>query len=413
MSWKRALFALGSTFAFLAPGGAQAGVLSGNCRVGNQPAATLLIPYFEVDLSKPGGATTLLSVNNASAKPAIARVVLWTDWGVPTLAFDVYLTGYDVQTLNVRDLFSGQLPTTGPDSSNVGDASNPGTVFPGCGGSTGPGVSGLGAPTPDLDLTYLRAAHTGQSVTKGTISQCAGSHGADLNLVSGYITVDAVNRCSPRSLGTTVNTPAHPLYFASRGTGLASDSNVLWGDYYYVNSDQNTASSEAAVAIVADPDFFHSGDYTFYGRYVGFDGRDGRAPLSSLYYARYADGGTFSGGTDLVVWRDNRRADVSLQDCGGKPSWAPLGEQQLVIFDEEENPQAIPQSNAFPLTTQKVHVGGPTLPVAQPFGFLALDLWHGNGTHAQAWVSTLMTAGGRFGTGHEAVRVDDMCNFGQ
>ena len=51
-------------------------------------------------------------------------------------------------------------------------------------------------------------------------------------------------------------------------------------------------------------------------------------------------------------------------------------EQQLVIFDEEENPQAIPQSHAFPLATQKVHVGGPALPVAPPFGFLALDLWH-------------------------------------
>src|ERR1700704_336688 len=81
MNWKRTLTTLSLGAATLT-GAATGGVLSGNCRVGNQPAATFLIPYFEVDLVQPGGATTLFSVNNASAKPEIARVVLWTDWGV-------------------------------------------------------------------------------------------------------------------------------------------------------------------------------------------------------------------------------------------------------------------------------------------------------------------------------------------
>jgi hypothetical protein len=412
MNWKRTLTTLSLGAATLT-GAAAGGVLSGNCRVGNQPAATFLIPYFEVDLGHPGGANTLFSVNNASAKPEIARVVLWTDWGVPTLAFDVYLTGYDVQTLNVRDLFAGRVPTTGPSSSNVGLASSSSVTFAGCGGNVSSGVAGESAPVPDVDVAFLKAAHTGRTIAKGTPAKCMGSPNADANLVTGYITVDAVNRCTPRSVGTPVNTPAHPLYFAAHGAGLASDANVLWGDYYYVNSDLNQASSQTAVAVVADPDFFHSGDYTFYGRYVGFDSRDDRVPLSSLYYVRYADGGTFSGGTDLVVWRDDRRAEVSPLDCGTQPSWAPLGEQQLVVFDEEENPKVIDKSNAFPLATQKVHVGGASLPVSQPFGFLALDLWHQNGTHAQGWVGAMMTSDGRFGTGHEAVRVDDMCNFGQ
>src|SRR5436305_4979324 len=48
---------------------AAAGVLSGNCRVASQPAATLLFPYFEADLANPTGQTTLLSINNASSKP--------------------------------------------------------------------------------------------------------------------------------------------------------------------------------------------------------------------------------------------------------------------------------------------------------------------------------------------------------
>ncbi len=399
MSWKRALFALWLSFAFLISGNANAGILSGNCRVGNQPAATLLIPYFEVDLNHPGGATTLMSVNNGSSKPAIARVVLWTDWGVPTLAFDVYLMGYDVQTLNLRDLFQGNLPTTVPDASVAG-----------CGSTGGEGPAATSTP---LDFSYLRAAHTGEPVAKSTTSKCAGSPGTDPNLVTGYVTVDVVNRCSPRAVGTTANTPADPHYFAANGMGLASDANVLWGDYFYVNSDQNRASSQTAVAVVADPDFFNPGDYTFYGRYVSFDSRDDRIPLSSLYYTRYLEGGPFSGGTDVVVWRDTRRADADVRDCGTRPDWAPLGEEQLVVFDEAENPREIPQSHAFPLATQKVHVGSQNLPVTQPFGFLAIDLWHSDGTHAQGWVTTLMTAEGRYGAGADAVRMDDMCNFGK
>jgi hypothetical protein len=374
--------------------------LSGNCRVGDQPAATLLIPYFEVDLAHPGGATTLMSVNNASSKPAIARVVMWTDWGVPTLAFDIYLMGYDVQTLNLRDVFQGKLPETAP------------PAIAGCGSTSGAATNVAAAPA-SVDFTYLRAAHTGEPVAKSTTSKCAGSPGPDPNLVTGYVTVDVVNRCSPRTVGATANTPADPQYFAANGTGLAGDANVLWGDYYYVNSDKNLANSQTAVAIVADADFFNPGDYTFYGRYVNFDSRDDRVPLSSLYYARYLEGGGFSGGTDVVVWRDSRRADASLHDCGTKPDWAPLGEEQLVVFDESENSKEIPQSHTFPLATQKVHVGGPSLPVSQPFGFLAIDLWHSDGTHAQGWVSTLMTAEGRYGAGNAAVRMDDLCNFGK
>lgn len=406
MSWRRC----STIFLFfsLAAVPASAGVLEGNCRVADQPAATLLIPYFEVDLSDAAGMTTLASVNNASQRPALARVVLWTDWGVPTLAFDLYLTGYDVQTLNVRDLLQGKLPATGPDASSVGLLSDKDTIFAGCAG-------GAGGIAPNLDATetaWLRAAHTGQPVAASPTSQCAGSAGGGANKAIGYITIDSVNRCTPRTVSTIVNTPAHATYFADGGTGVANNSNVLWGDYYYVSSRRNTAESQAAVAIVADADVFQPGDYTFYGRYNGFDSRDNRAPLSSLYYTRFVNGGTFSGGTDLVVWRDNRRIGAAIRTCGADPDWAPLGELQLIVFDEEENPTEIPRSNAFPLTTQKVHVGGPSLPVADDFGWLMLDLWHSDSTHAQAWVSVIMSAEGRFSTGHQAIRADDLCNFG-
>src|SRR5579864_1831059 len=188
-----------------------AGDMTGNCRLGNQPAATLLIPYFEVDLANPAGRTTLLSVNNAAPRPTLARMVLWTDWGVPTLAFDIYLTGYDVQTLNLRDVFNGSLPLTGPGLSPNGPLSEPGTGFPGCSGSS----TQVRAVNNRQQLS-LRAAHTGQPLPNSQ-SLCASSARPGSSIVVGYITVDAVNRCTGTSFMTTANTPADPLYFAKGG----------------------------------------------------------------------------------------------------------------------------------------------------------------------------------------------------
>src|SRR4029077_9531384 len=81
--------------------------LAKTCTMDVVPAATLLLPYFEVDLNSPTARTTLMSINNASDRAVLAHVVLWTDLGVPTLAFDIYLTGLDVQTPNLPDVFSG------------------------------------------------------------------------------------------------------------------------------------------------------------------------------------------------------------------------------------------------------------------------------------------------------------------
>lgn len=84
-----------------------------DCQFGTRLSSTLLIPYFEVDPGAPGGLTTLFSVTSESSAPTLVRVILWTDWGMPTLGFDVYLDRFDLQTFNLRDLFLGNLPSTG------------------------------------------------------------------------------------------------------------------------------------------------------------------------------------------------------------------------------------------------------------------------------------------------------------
>ena len=72
------------------------------CNLAEQPAATLLYPYFEVDVDDPGGRTTLLSIVNAeTTTPTLAHVVLWTDWGIPSASFDLFLAPGDGAPTNL------------------------------------------------------------------------------------------------------------------------------------------------------------------------------------------------------------------------------------------------------------------------------------------------------------------------
>src|SRR6185503_12348228 len=90
-----------------------------SCDIGVTPAATLLLPYFEVDTAAAAGAgaTTLFTITNTSRFPQIAHVTVWTDWSFPVLDFNIFLTGYDVQGISMNQVLSGtvaQANGTGP-----------------------------------------------------------------------------------------------------------------------------------------------------------------------------------------------------------------------------------------------------------------------------------------------------------
>jgi hypothetical protein len=276
------------------------------CTIDAVPAAILLLPYFEVDLTSDQGITTLFSVNNASAAPVIAHVTLWTDLSVATIDFDLYLTGYDVQSFNVRDIFNGTLPQTGPDDSlsNRGDFSDPHAVPASC-------IDGfpIGNLPPSL-INLITQAHTGVGVDRFG-GACAGVNYGD-SIARGYITVDLVQECS-------VDFPNTPGYFDT----IAGFDNVLWGDYFYVDPANNFAQGETLVHVEADQQAFMAGDYTFYGRYVAWTAADAREPLANIFATRYLTGAAFSGGTDLACWRDSK-TDVGPFTCGTLPNPFPL-----------------------------------------------------------------------------------------
>ena len=410
------------------------------------PAATLLLPYFEVNLDNPDGITTLFSINNASEVAALAHVTFWTDQSIPTLDFDVYLTGYDVQTINIRDIFNGNLPRTADDGADLADTISPqGDLSQDINyaGSTGPCANpypATGALSAAL-IDHLRKSHTGQF--SSLYGGCSGANHGD-NIARGYITVDAVNTCN-------LSFPSDAGYF----TALATNQNVLWGDYFYVNSAENFASGETLVHIEACnpvtrglvgsfngyvgngaghcPFSFAAGDYTFYGRYNAVAGQDQREPLASTFASRYVNGGAFDGGTDLIVWRDSKTrpsGSNGTHSCSTVPSWFPLSQTDIVAFDEAENPTDLcfqgdnvsPPTGGvdtcFPLEAQRVSlVGGNTIGAdpAPPaaFGWIYLNLNHTIAGDpypgiAQNWVSTDMTAEGRFEVGFDAIQLDNL-----
>jgi hypothetical protein len=388
---------------------------AGICYPDSPPAATLLLPYFEVDLDRALGRTTLFSLNNASAAAVLTNVTLWTDLGVPTLRFNVYLTGFDVQTVNLRDIFNGVLPATatvGQDPSDVispkGDWSQD-INFASCLGTL---------PNPPLQTgirDHLRLAHTGRA-SPLFAGKCAGQF-LGAQVARGYVTVDTVSRCDMKS-------PVDAGYFSEEWEAVATNQNVLWGDFFLVDEDNNFAQGENLVRIEADPRAFSAGSETFYGRYVGHSGADGREPLPSTWATRFVDQGTFSGGTDLIVWRDSGGNGQPFS-CGVPPARFPLRANGWAIFDEQEQgvadtgpvfevPPFFNTVTWFPAESNRVKVGTSLFQQPFDFGWLYLDLreptqaWYQR-VFRQSWVGTLISANGRFAVGYSATPLDTGC----
>ena len=382
------------------------------------PAATLLLPYFEVNLNNcnnpAGGLNTLFSVNNASATAILAKVTVWTDQSIPVLDFDVYLTGYDVQTINLCDVLkNGNLPRTasaGQDTPQ--DSISPhGPVSQDINFASCSGV--LPYSNPALNAAFR--AHL-QAILQGNPSPsfgtCYGSKTKD-NILRGYATVDTMNSCN-------VFFPDQWPFYDS----VITDQNVLWGDVFYVNSAENFAQGETLVHIESCPTCFAPGDHTFYGRYNGATAIDGREALPTTMVARYLNGGGFTGGTDFIVWREGgTQAATGSYNCNlqGPSQWYPLGATQVVVFDEEETPvttETCPSGFdcgidvVIPNEAQRVDVGT-DIPTPFNFGWVWLNLQttiagspYGDDDQ-QMWMFTVMDASGRFSVGFNGIALDN------
>ncbi|HEX3071478.1 MAG TPA: hypothetical protein VHX14_23130, partial [Thermoanaerobaculia bacterium] len=140
-----------ATFSFGAPGVASGPTTTNNddsCDIGVAPAATLLLPYFEVDFTNRTQ-DTLFTITNTSRFPQVAHATVWTDWSYPVLDFNIYLTGYDVQGISMNSILNGTIGAatgTGPTQAvsplgalSSGFTNNPNFAAGGPGCATQPG----------------------------------------------------------------------------------------------------------------------------------------------------------------------------------------------------------------------------------------------------------------------------------
>ena len=295
-----------------------------SCDIALLPAATLLLPYFEVDLDA-AGATTLLSIVNVSPKDQIARVTLWTDHGYPVLTFNAFLTGYDVQSIDLYDVLArgiiGSEAGTGTRVTDRGAFSerNRGIDSSAC--------RQLPGRLADEHVMRMQRAFTDGALPGEDCEEV----GEDHDNAVGYATIDLVTNCS-------TNDPFAREYW----TQDLGYENVLIGDYQQLDSRNDSAQGSPMVHIRAIPEGGPSGDggglpRTFYGRYqpAASPTLDARQPLPSTFAARWVVGTWWFEHPlemTLKIWREGR----SGRRCAARDDNV-LWFTEIVRFDDAEN----------------------------------------------------------------------------
>ena len=324
-----------------------------SCDIGTYPAATLLLPYFITDLGVSGaGETTIFSITNVSAAPQIARVTLWTDWAFPVLSFNLFLTGYDVQPVNLYDVIArGLIGSTSTGSPNARNNPNAGTtpltnlsnpnflsnVATECAAGRLPGQLPPALST-DVRAILSTGRSTGAAIscrdTLGNERQVGGNHGGMVAI--GYVTIDVVATCSPLL-------PSDTRYWSEilYDNVLTGDSQVIAGN----RATGNFAMGSPMVHIRAIPEQGTAGSLpkSFYER---FTSADRRQPLPSTFAARWISGSTAVFDTQYKIWREGSTGTAAACDAYQAQVAIPLAE--IVRFDERENaalgsPSLIPE----------------------------------------------------------------------
>ncbi len=259
------------------------------CTSDQHPAATLLVPYFQVSYDMTGATPALVStgvgardtivtIANASAAPMVAHVSVYDRNSSFLLDFNVALTGFDVQAMRMSDILAGNLPSAG---STVG-----GGVCQHEGGGVYPaGFLRVNPPSPATGLDNSRAISDypspafGPAFSNGLITSltndCAG--GSSLGLAQGYMTIDMANYCN-------LSNPSDPAYWQNNAAGM---ENNLFGEIIFTSGLGLPTYGLSTVNLEADSAF-------------GLAAQSSATPVRT-FYARYWNAGDNSGITGTVT----------------------------------------------------------------------------------------------------------------
>jgi hypothetical protein len=387
-----------------------------SCDLALLPAATLLLPYFEVDIDDPNGTTTLFTITNATSLDQIAHVTLWTDFAFPVIDFNIYLTGYDVQAINMYDILARGVIApelgTGTELTKRGKYSDRNTNI---------NLSSCDRLPGWLDNVYVtrmqEAFVHGRVPDLSVIPGCSTAGSEHTNAV-GYATIDVVRAC-------TTTLPTEDVYW----TNEIGYDNVFVGDYQQVTRKDRFAEGGPMVHIRAVPEGSAGGDAgfprTFYSRYqpAASPRGDRRQPLPSVFATRWISGGAASFGTSLKIWREGKTGRGSA--CADFANEARLEAREVVVFDEAENAvSGLPSCRCGPydpspyifLPTSMTDIHDdevyPQMYNAATAGWAYLNLHTPgqDGYATQAWVITSMRAEGQFSVDMDAVGFGNGCS---
>jgi len=390
-----------------------------SCDISVAPAATLLLPYFEVDLDDPTGETTLFTITNTSNLDAIAHVTLWTDYSFPVIDFNIYLTGYDVQAINMYDILERGI--IAPDA-GTGTAITPkrGKYSDVNAALNLTACDRLPGALDDAYVVRMQSAFTEGTVPDlGTLPGCNNVGNEHDNAV-GYATIDVADLCS-------TSLPTDPSYFP---TEIRFD-NVLIGDYQQVNSANNFAQGNPMVHIRAipeggdplDPDPVINFDRTFYSRFQAGGVADRRQPLPSIFAARWIQGGASGFQTYYKIWREGDTANGNRTCSTWDDNVTTVAE--IVRFDEAENGVGdVPVSRVSPPITTEFTLPEtsltstsdtsiyPSLGNGAVAGWMYLNLDNSSSDTplaSQNWVIVSMRAEGRYSVDFDAAWLANGC----
>jgi len=299
------------------------------CDIALRPAATLLLPYFEVDLKSPQGSATqtLFTIQNTSRLPQIAHVTLWTDWGFAALDFNIFLPGYDVQGINLYDiLVHATIVSTSGMSSNASVPSNPTAGSQPARNNENPKISitfcsSLPGTFPKPLLQDLQQIFTiGRSA--GNAIPCPAQIGGAHTNAIGYATIDVMSSCN-------TSLPSQPQYWDQ----ILYD-NVLTGDYQQITPLGGRLAAHGGplvhIRAVAEGTTL---PHTFYEQWAP-KMSDRRQPLPSVFAPRYVSGGPSGFRTRVTLWRE---ATPPASRCSDYSANSTIPFVDVVRFDEHEN----------------------------------------------------------------------------
>ena len=389
------------------------------CTLDQRPGATLLVPYFQVSIDPATGGTigsgelsrdTILTIGNASSAPMIAHVNVYDRFSNIVLDFNVALTGFDIQSMAMSQIITGNLPVTLDSAGNDVCQRANGAVYPNPDGflrvsPTGP----TNVPATNQDNINGTTNYSGTffSVVDALATNC----NEDVEpLAIGYIVVDHANYCN-------LSDPTDPNYFINDAIGM---ENNLFGEVIFTSGNGlptygiSTVNLEADTTLGTATEIWAGGGAvarTFYARYLDLTSEtvctncgsgdsntdlsisapwdegfgDQREPLGLRWAGRWFDL-TSSGiiTTNYMVWRS------STSFNGNCVIDEPLS--TLTFFDEDENtvtqgvcpsPCSTPQFN-FPYETQQRNITDFQHPAADA-GWVQIDFTGGTSLD-QAWV---------------------------